>query len=674
VGSLDAPLTVAVRAYLILVVWVTVALALPPLFQARGQFPVHVSTWYFLAALFAGLVHLRSGFLLSVFLLTVTPSLHSQVNAVFGTHLVAWPYPGLDVCLGFLAAWAARWRVVTATKALSHAYPARALALLHLWITLSALLAVAHNLRQSASWLDSHGLAINLRLLRGLSWHDDFFPLQDVFVFGAAISLVLCTWSLAISTGRALVRQATACMLAGVAVNAIFAIWQKITGRGWLAHYIPAEFSVSSLWPDIHAYGAFMLVGVALALGLLRAGRCSVKERRWLVAVGGLAALGVYLSTSRFLLVVLLCALTAWFVWTAYSSSGRRRLSAVLALMVVVALANWLLIEGYRGISYGSLRAWMGELEQPNANQLFSHRPEIWGAALRMYSEFPFVGLGQGSFYRLSGIAEFSRSELLVKLGGENAHNYFLQVFAELGPLGFGLIVLALLPAFRMRGSNLSTVAFYGLAAIAVGNVFGHALLVRELLMLGALLLGLFYWEAAQVNATSLQPPASSRGLFVAGFALAVALAGIDAARSFQRFPFEYGQRCYEPRQWNDGWTSGLLMQRVPEGAHRVELQLSWPRRDLDTRPMDVLATVNDSGGTPIARTSLRAERADLRLVPVAFDLPKAAATPLTVQVRASRCYVPLNLGDAYDPRTLGLRVPSIRFLDAAGRLMPLVD
>jgi O-antigen ligase len=518
-------------------------------------------------------------------------------------------------------------------------------------------------------------LAVNLRILRGLSWQDDFYPLQDMFVLGAAISLVFFTWSLATSIGRPLVRQAVAFVLAGVVANTVFAVWQKATGKGWVAHYSPTEFSVRALWPDIHSFGAFMLVGVCLAVGLFRVAPLDAKGRRWIAILGGLAALSIYLSSSRFLLVALFLGLIGWAIWASYSSNGHRRVIAVLTLAVLVALANWLLIEGYRGLSYVSLQEWLGDLDQAKVNQLLSYRPEIWGAAIRMYGDFPFVGLGQGNFYRLSGIAEFSHSELLVKLGGENAHNYFLQVFAELGPLGLGLIALTLLPVFRLRGTNASTVAFYGLVAIAVGNVFGHALLVREMLMLGAVLLGLFYWEAGQENAQSLVPPAvSSRRALVVGLALAFTLAGLDAARSFQRFPFQYGQRCHEPKQWSDGWMSGLLVERVPEGARRVELQMSWPRRDLTKRPVEIMASVNASDGTAIEQTVLRADRPDLHLVPVAFDLPDGPDSQRTVQVRTSSCYVPLNLGDMYDPRPLGLRVPSVRFFDAAGRLLPLLD
>ena len=58
----------------------------------------------------------------------------------------------------------------------------RAVLLFHAWMVLSAVVAVGRNLWQSASEFSLRGLAYNVWLARGISWHDDYYPLQDPFL------------------------------------------------------------------------------------------------------------------------------------------------------------------------------------------------------------------------------------------------------------------------------------------------------------------------------------------------------------------------------------------------------------------------------------------------------------------------------------------------------------
>ncbi len=114
-----------------------------------------------------------------------------------------------------------------------------------------------------------------------------------------------------------------------------------------------------------------------------------------------------------------------------------------------------------------------------------------------MYFEFPFFGLGQGAFYRLSALPEFSGSEFLVRMHGEGVHNEFLRILVELGPIGLGLVLFIAIPFARLGRQNFHWVSFYALAGIAIGNFYTNALLVRELLLLCAVFAGSYFWEVA---------------------------------------------------------------------------------------------------------------------------------------------------------------------------------
>ena len=72
-----------------------------------------------------------------------------------------------------------------------------------------------------------------------------------------------------------------------------------------------------------------------------------------------------------------------------------------------------------------------------------------------MYFEFPFFGLGQGAFYRLSAVPGFSGSEILMRMRGEGVHNEFLRILVELGPIGLGLVLFIAIPFARLGRTEL---------------------------------------------------------------------------------------------------------------------------------------------------------------------------------------------------------------------------
>ena len=182
-------------AYFRLLVALTLTVAIASFVRDRGQLLSNISFWLFLICFAVSLWRTQAGFLVAMFLLTVTPSLHEQSNVLAGTGFHAWAYPGVDCCLGFLAAWVLKGGLRNVDVVLDR-FPGGTLLLFHAWVVLSAVIAVGRNVWQSASELSLRGLAYNVWLTRGISWHDDYYPLQDPFFYSVALAMLFSTWAL----------------------------------------------------------------------------------------------------------------------------------------------------------------------------------------------------------------------------------------------------------------------------------------------------------------------------------------------------------------------------------------------------------------------------------------------------------------------------------------------
>ena len=118
-------------------------------------------------------------------------------------------------------------------------------------------------------------------------------------------------------------------------------------------------------------------------------------------------------------------------------------------------------------------------------------------ASLRLIEARPVLGVGAGRYYPLSMLV--LPPDLGWLYGRENAHDYFLQIFAELGLVGlvaFGwLLAAALWPGvrqvWRRRADAVSVGCVAGASAYLLTAVAGHPFLVPETVIPFWLVLGL---------------------------------------------------------------------------------------------------------------------------------------------------------------------------------------
>ncbi|HEX5217496.1 MAG TPA: O-antigen ligase family protein [Vicinamibacterales bacterium] len=234
---------------------------------------------------------------------------------------------------------------------------------------------------------------------------------------------------------------------------------------------------VSTLFPDVNAAGSYF------ALLLVPAVWLGVARRRWgmLFVVAPIVLLALVLTQSRSALGAVAMVLGgAWVL----RDVRAQRFGRVATVAVVVAATTF------------AVSIWTRDNHGSPARAL-EIRHEMAKIALKIAREDPVFGAGVGMFRAAS--RAFVSTDFIaifpVVAGGENAHNQFLQVLAELGApalvLFFVLVAGVIARALWRPGSAEHAAVGAGLAAFAITAAFGHPLLIAPVMALFAVALGL---------------------------------------------------------------------------------------------------------------------------------------------------------------------------------------
>jgi hypothetical protein len=388
---------------------------------------------------------------------------------------------------------------------------------------------------------------------------NDFAPVADLIVYSFAGLLAIVMLNILKSENNKdefLFKP----IVIGVIVSACWGIFQSKTSFGLsdlTREYRPENFGFGAegFQPDIHAFAGHMLIGAVGLLGYLvyvASGRM-----RYVATFACLLSwVAIVLSKSRASLVfaVLLTILFGLYVLKS------RRAESSKSLLIPILLITLVTVGSFAASYY----LWLGEFFAALSNSDISNfetlnllsrwRLEFYRAALLMFEAFPWMGVGQGNFYRLSTILELTQSNWLANSIGNNAHNYFLQTLAETGLIGVGVFVLIFVwPYFHAQNSKKLVPATMLILSVFMGNLYSHSLLIRDNLFLLATFVGLLY---AYTN-LMVMPKASSSGNVlvrkqIAAYATTFVLSLVayfavsEVVASFYKMPFEYAGHCYQ--------------------------------------------------------------------------------------------------------------------------------
>jgi putative inorganic carbon (hco3(-)) transporter len=227
---------------------------------------------------------------------------------------------------------------------------------------------------------------------------------------------------------------------------------------------------------DPNELAAFLLVGLALAVGMsVGKERTRVLRIAAIVAVP-LCAAGVFLSLSRGGLIALGVMLIAATIF-----AGRWRLAIMAMLVVVVA----------GGVFYFTALASLPARERVTNAGGGTGRSDIWKLGLRMVRAHPLEGVGVGNFPVVSANYALQpgtilRPEFIFSAAPKITHNTYLEILSEMGFPGFllfmGVIFSCLASALRAarlwarRGQTgmeaLARGVFLGLLGMLVADFF----------------------------------------------------------------------------------------------------------------------------------------------------------------------------------------------------------
>ena len=356
------------------------------------------------------------------------------------------------------------------------------------------------NTRFSVEDLVTHGLQFKL-----MNRFNDYYPVADVVLHAFAVLFILALIPI-LKNSKEKDDLIFKPICISLIISAFWGLFQALTSFGLpitTSQYRVESFGFGAhgFQPDLHAFAAHMLLG---AVGLYGYIVTTEKSRLYKLGLGFICILcwvALVLSKSRAsLLFSIFCTLVLLMVFIAKhrkTISPRTLLLISLSFTFILIFTFFQTSHWLKELYYALFQA--SDRSFDYLNQVSKFRLEFYTAALRMWSEFPLFGLGQGSFFKLSAIQDFSGSPLMVSSKGENAHNYFLQTLAEVGLIGF--VCYGIVFIWPLLGTSDKKHAMWpvGIAIVSIflGNLYSHSLLIRENLFLLAALTALLYAHRA---------------------------------------------------------------------------------------------------------------------------------------------------------------------------------
>ena len=458
-------------------------------------------------------------------------------------------------------------------------------------------------------------------------------------------------------------RRFDALIVWGGAAAAALAVMQASLGRGLVFEGSAAGPLVARApgpFPDPNSFAAYLALVAAFGAvtWTARVCECPRSARKLQIAAAGSWAIlilaGLWVSGSRAALLALVALLLVFLVakpniLPARSSSRMR--------LVLVAVAIGTVLVGLLAVaslgSFGSspnetrMQRYLSalDLSQPSM-RLLRGRPALWSAGVTMVMDEPVVGVGSGRF----GVELPGRipDELWGVVRAENAHNYYLQLAAEIGIVGFLCFFVVLAAAFGALWTNRREVgaiaALFGAGAWCLTSLAGHPQLIPSL--------QLFFWGFLGMASSGYPLPRISPRFTVLSILLVLLVARVgQAALLDERGPALYATGLHdrefsEPGNEVRRWTAEHAELDLRREGHVVEVRFFVAH--------DALPVAVRSGTGP---WSEERHFFDGGWKTLTYYVPGTASNRLLISLDTAPAYVVEG-----DPRRLGVVMAPLRW------------
>ncbi len=612
----------------------------------------------------------KSGGLATVlFLLPLLPGFKTQLVAFTGLSFLNNSINGLDIVSGFVIGVVIN-SIFQSKSEFRKLFPQWQFGLLTLILLFSTSLGISRNLWQSASLQSLDGLIYNLLRFNQHSWHDDYRPLTDFISYLVAIAWVSVLIPVLQSSENRF-QKVFRPIIIGLIISALFGLLQVLTGLGTPGDRSDRVIGIAAkgFAPDIHAYAGHMLLGVIGLIGYFLFLSKKRIENNIIVFTMVISWLALIFSKSRnslliaILVVLPLCGMWVW--------RKNKKIFLILTASIVVIGGVAIYFRYFYNHPSWVIEYLINLAQYEVFNRAFGYRIDMYIAAVRMFSAFPFFGLGLGNFYRMSADIGFSHSSIYSFLKGENAHNYFLQTLVETGVLGSLVFIYILIkPLLSSNNRKQKIIAYIGFAGLCAGNIFAHSFLIREYLFLSLTFIALSYaceenlkesYKKIEIKKT-ITESIFDRKLIFTIILVTLILTTKEIIDSFNKYPYNYGSICFESREkTDDHWLSGRYITSIPLGSKFIAINFAAQGSNRNVNPIDITVSVIITGeGLVISKKHFLSHNESSTLH---LEIPERIVKnnkSTYMEIKANRCFTPKNLGVSADNRRLGVKLNNL--------------
>jgi len=374
-------------------------------------------------------------------------------------------------------------------------------------------LGLAFLLTLAASWRGELDLTVRLRKL----WNRQFIIKAWLFyalaaVITAAVALfpdrafrylvpdllkpVTCVFLLS-ALEKTAVKRVFGCLLTGAALAALCGLAEVIAAYAAHSQMTRAAFSGNYTF-----YGEMAVFAFCYAAALICRGENAERaEIRAAMALSGLLVTAVMFSQTRSAIVGLAAVFPLFWVLEKRSRNFllASAVSALLCMGILSVTRPDFTQRIYSILPAASALA-KTRAAAPVADVSISNRFGQWSAGIRIFRNYPFLGVGPNNFM---ATFDFYHPGLIDGRGGWTAHNLYIEQAAERGILGLAALLcvlgsLAYLAVSLARGATdpYSLAALAALCAFMLMTVTGETLQeTRESGLLFLLLAGAYAYR-----------------------------------------------------------------------------------------------------------------------------------------------------------------------------------